>query len=151
MARYNRVMKVVNKQAHFDYELGDRIEAGIVLTGPEVKSVKSGGVDLGAAHVKIRDTGQVDIIGLHIYPYAYAKNEDYDPKHTRKLLLHNKEIVSLESSMKQSRRLLVPTALYIKHGKVKIEIALARGKKKFEKREIIKRQDIDRDMEREFN
>lgn len=150
VGEYNIVMKVVNRQAQFDYELGERIEAGIALTGAEVKSVKNGGVDMSTSHVKIRDTGEVYIVGLHIYPYAYAKNEDYEPKRTRKLLLHTKEIVSLESSMKQSRRMLVPTAMYTKRGKIKIEIALARGKRKYEKRELIKKQDVDRDMEREF-
>ncbi len=143
-------MKIINRQAGFDYELGDRVEAGIVLTGAEVKSVKAGGVDMGASHVKIRDTGEIVVIGLHIYPYKYADSEEYDPKRTRILLLHKKEIILLESSMKQSRRLLIPTAMYIKHGKVKLEMALARGKKKYEKRESIKKQDVDRDMEREM-
>lgn len=142
-------MKIVNKKAQFDYELSERIEVGVVLTGAEVKSAKGGGVDMGNAHVKIRG-GEAWVVGLHIYPYKFADNEEYDPQRTRKLLLNKNELVSLESKMKQSRLLLVPTAMYTKHGVVKMELALARGKKKFEKRESIKKRDLDLEMEREW-
>lgn len=140
-------MKVVNRQAHFNYELGERIEAGISLSGAETKSAKSGAINMDHAYVKILG-GEAFILGLHIYPYTYADNEEYEADRKRKLLLHRKEIVSLESNMKQSRRQLVATAMYVKHGKVKVELALARGKRNFEKRDVIKKRDMDRDEER---
>jgi len=143
-------MKVVNRQAGFDYELGDRIEAGIVLSGAEVKSVKAGAVDLSSAYAKILDDRRVVVLGMHIYPYVYAPDEKYDAKRTRSLLLHQKEIIHLLSLMKQSRRMLVPTAIYTAHGKIKLELALARGKKQYEKREQIKKRDVDLDMQREL-
>lgn len=138
-------MKIVNRKAHFDYELGERIEAGIVLSGAEVKSAKLGQVEMGTAFIKFMN-GEPYVIGLHIHPYKYALNVDYDPTKTRKLLLNKAEILALESKMKQSRRTLVPTAMYVKHGKVKVEIALARGKRKYEKRETIKKRDLEREM-----
>ena len=137
-------MKIVNDKAKFNYELGERIETGIALTGPEVKSVKLGQVDMSGAHVRIKDGAE--IVGLHIYPYKHADNTDYDPTRSRKLLLHRREILGLLSKMKQGRLMLVPTAMYTKEGKIKLEIALARGKRKYEKREAIKKRDLDREM-----
>jgi SsrA-binding protein len=143
-------MKVVNKKAHFDYELGDREEVGIVLTGAEVKSVKLGQVDLGGSQCKIVPTKfgsrEVWAYNIKIYPYKHADNTEYDPVRKRKLLLHQKEIVVLEGKMKTGRLLLVPSAMYTKEGLVKVEIALARGKRKYEKRETIKKRDLDREM-----
>jgi SsrA-binding protein len=144
-------MKVINQKAKFDYELGERIEAGIELTGPEVKSVKSGQVEMGNAHVKVQNSkfkaqNEMYVMNLHIFPYKHADNANYDPKRTRKLLLHQQEIIALQSKMKQSGRILIPTAMYTKSDYVKIELALARGKKKYEKRETIKKRDEERDM-----
>lgn len=138
-------MKIVNRKAHFEYELGERIEAGVVLTGAEVKSSKLGQVEMGNSYVKFIEQTPF-IVGLLIHPYKYANNEEYDPARTRKLLLNKDEIIALASKMKQSRRTLVPTAMYVKHGKVKIEIALARGKRKYEKREAIKKRDLEREL-----
>jgi SsrA-binding protein len=143
-------MKVINKKARFDYELGERVEAGIELTGAEVKSAKLGQVDMENAHVKMqasRFKGQNEmyVINLHIYPYKHADNTNYDPKRMRKLLLHQKEIIALQSKMKQSSRILIPTAMYTKSNYVKIELALARGKRKYEKREKIKERDLERE------
>ena len=142
-------MKIINRQAKFDYELKDRIEAGIILSGAEVKSAKKGHVDLAAAFCKFRP-GQFGmelwVHNLHIYPYPHADNTGYDPKRTRKLLIHKKEMISLQSRMKQARLLLVPTALYTHSGLIKIELALARGKRKYEKREAIKKRDLDREL-----
>jgi SsrA-binding protein len=143
-------MKSINKKAKFDYQISQKLEAGIVLTGPEAKSAKLGQIDLTHAYVKFRPGkfgGQEAwLIGLHIYPYKHADNSQYDPIRTRKLLLHQKEILALQSRMKQSRMLLVPTAMYTKSGVIKVELGLARGKKKYEKREIIKKRDLDREM-----
>lgn len=141
-------MRVVNDKAKFNYELGERVEAGMVLSGAEVKSVKLGQVDMGNSYARIRsaDSGKTEVwvVGLHIYPYKQAGKEEIDPQKTRKLLLHREEIVALQSKMKQARLLLVPTAIYVKRGKVKMELGLARGKKKWEKRETIKKRDLDR-------
>lgn len=143
-------MKVVNRQARFDYDIKDRIEAGIVLSGAEAKSAKAGSVDLGQSFCKVRSTSfgaqEVWVHNLHIYPYKHADNSEYDPKRARKLLLHQKEIVALMSRMKQARLLLIPTAMYTRSGKVKLEIGLARGKRKYEKREQIKKRDLDREL-----
>ena len=124
-------MKIINRKAHFEYELGERVEAGIKLTGPEVKSARLGQIAMDGAHVKIID-GEAWIVNMQIYPYKYADNEGYDPMRTRKLLLGKSELISLQSKMKSGRMTLVPTAMYTKGPKVKLEIALARGKKKYE-------------------
>ncbi len=139
-------MKVVNRKAKFDYEIGEKVEAGIELKGPEVKSAKLGQVDLGGAHIKIQNSkfknqNEAWVYNLKIFPYKYADNTNYDPMRPRKLLLHQREIVALTSKMKQSRRSLVPTAMYTRSDLVKIEIALVRGKKKYEKREEKKKRE----------
>ena len=144
-------MKIVNDKAKFNYELGERVETGIVLTGPEVKSVKLGQIDMSATHVRAQSSthksqNELWVVGLHIYPYKHADNTNYDPQRTRKLLLHQREILGLLSKMKQGRLMLVPTAMYTKEGKIKLEIALARGKKKYEKREVIKKRDLEREL-----
>ncbi len=146
-------MKLINDKAKFNYQLGERVETGIVLTGPEVKSAKLGQVDMSNAHVRIQNSkfksqNEAFVIGLHIYPYKHADNSKYDPQRTRKLLLHQREILGLLNKMKQGRLMLVPTAMYTKEGKIKLEIALARGKRKYEKREVIKRRDIERESRR---
>ena len=142
-------MKLINRQARFDYEVKDRIEAGIVLTGPEVKSAKLGHVDLATAMCKFRPGRfgpELWVYNLHIYPYQHADNTNYDPKRARKLLLHQKEMIALQSRMKQARLLLIPTAIYTHSDLVKIELGLARGKRKYEKREAIKKRDIEREL-----
>jgi SsrA-binding protein len=145
-------MKIVNRKARFNYELGERIEAGIVLTGPEVKSVKLGQVDLGNAYCKIQSSkfkaqNEIYVFNLKIFPYKHADNENYDPTRTRKLLLHQREILGLVAKMKQTNRMLVPTAMYTKSDLIKIELALARGKRKYEKRETIKKREWEREGE----
>lgn len=142
-------MKIINRQAKFDYEVKDRIEAGIVLFGAEAKSAKLGQVDLSTAFCKFkpgRFGPELWVYNLHIYPYKHADNTDYDPKRTRKLLVHKKEIIALQSRMKQARLLLIPTALYTHSGLIKLELGLARGKRIYEKREAIKKRDIEREL-----
>lgn len=149
---YNPFMKVVNKKARFDYDIGDVVEAGVMLTGAEVKSVKAGQVDMSNAHVRIRaedgKSTEAWLINMHIYPYTHASGGEVDPARRRKLLLHQAEMVTLQSKMKQGRLLLVPTAIYTTHGKIKVELGLARGKRKYEKREVVKKRDEERDAER---
>lgn len=143
-------MKIVNQKAKFDYDIKEVVEAGLVLTGPEVKSVRKGGVDMTAAQAKITPSKlgghEAWVFNLHIYPYAHADNTDYVPTRKRKLLLHQKEMVALTSRMHQGRLLLVPTAMYTSSGRIKIELGLARGKRKYEKRETIKKRDLDREQ-----
>lgn len=138
-------MIAVNKKARFNYELGERVEAGMVLSGAEAKAARLGQVDLGNAHVKILADGAW-VMGMHIFPYKFADNEKYDPQKSRKLLLNKKELSALQMKMRSKRLLLVPTAMYTKGGRVKLELALARGKRKYEKKEAIKERDLEREM-----
>lgn len=144
-------MKIINQKAKFDYDIKEVIEAGIVLTGPEVKSVRKGQVDMTAAQAKIVPSKlgghEAWVFNLHIYPYSHADNTNYVPTHKRKLLMHQKEMLALTSRMQQARLLLVPTAMYTNSNRIKIELGLARGKRKYEKRETIKKRDLDRDMQ----
>lgn len=143
-------MKITNKRAFFDYNILDRFEAGIHLTGPEVKSVKGGHMSLDGSFVRIIGS-EAYLVNAQIFPYANARPPagGYDPKRTRKLLLHKKEIIALKTKTEGSNLALVPVSCYNQHGLIKLEIALAKGKKKFEKREAIKRKDIQRDIEEE--
>lgn len=142
-------MKIINRRARFDYQIQDRFEAGINLLGPEVKAVRLGQVDLAGSHVKIVGS-EAYLINAKIYPYRYANLEDYDERRTRKLLLHKKEIIFLKSKLEGSGLSLVPLSIYTSHGLIKVELALGKGKKKFQKKESIKKRDIRRDIEREL-
>ncbi|OGH05146.1 MAG: SsrA-binding protein [Candidatus Levybacteria bacterium RBG_16_35_11] len=141
-------MKVVNRRARFDYQIQDKFEAGINLLGPEVKAVRLGQVDLLGSHVKIVGS-EAYLINSRIYPYRYANLQDYDEKRTRKLLLHKKEIISLKSKLEGEGLSLIPLSIYTSRGFIKVELALAKGKKKFQKRESIKKKDIQRQVEEE--
>lgn len=142
-------MRILNRRAHYNYQLFERIEAGIALTGPEVKSLKAGKASLDEAFVRLKD-GEAYLVNAHIHPYEFAQDKTLDPRRTRKLLLHKKELFSLSSKMQTKNLTLVPTACYTRQGKLKIEIALAKGKKKFEKKETQKKQDLEREMEEEL-
>ena len=152
-------MKVTNSKAKHNYELGERWECGIVLTGAEAKSAKLGQVDMGGSYCKLNHPStalraskfqtELWVQNLKIFAYKHADNEKYDPMRKRKLLLHQREILAIAGKMKQMSRLLIPTAIYTKSDVVKIEVALARGKRMYEKREEIKKRDFNREMERE--
>lgn len=139
-------MRIDNRKAKFNYELYDHIEAGMMLTGGEVKSLSEGKASLDDAYVKIID-GEPFLVNAHIHPYEFAK--EIDPKRSRKLLIHKKELLALENKMQQKNLDLVPISLYFHNRKAKLEIALAKGKKDFEKKESIKKRDIERRMEEE--
>lgn len=139
-------MKITNRKAYYDFEIGEKIEAGIDLTGAEVKSVKEGRVALSDSFVKIIG-GQAVLLNCHINPYEFADNQNYDPKRSRQLLLHKKEILALQSKMQQSNLTLVPVSLYTRHNLIKVELALAKGKKKWDKRKALKEKDIKRETE----
>lgn len=142
-------MKIENKKAFFDYEITDRFEAGIILTGPEVKSLRDGRAKLEGAFVRLIGA-EAYLVNAEIYPYAFARVEKYDPKRTRKLLLHKKEIISLKSKVEGSHLTLVPLSWYTTGRQLKLEIGLARGKKQYEKREKLRKNEQKRELEREF-
>lgn len=138
-----------NKRAFFDYEILERWEAGIILTGAEVKSVKAGQVNLKGSFVVLTEE-QPFLINCHIAPYKQAKGtqKDYLPTRTRKLLLNKKEIKSLIGKAAQKGLTLLPLSVYTKKGFVKVEIGLGRGKKKKDKRELLKKKAADREIRR---
>jgi len=138
--------KIINRRASHDYQLLEKLEVGIVLSGGEVKSVKNGHLKLEEAFVRITD-GEAWLVNAHIHPYSFADNRDYDPRRSRKLLLHKSELLKISQQTKEKNLTLVPISCYNSGNKIKLEIALGRGKKKYEKRETIKRKDIDREIE----
>lgn len=137
-------MKITNRRAFYDYQIEERLEAGVRLTGPEVKSIKTGHADLSGSFVRIMGS-EAYLINAKIFPYEFARPEDYDEKRTRKLLMHKKEIIALKSRIEGSNATLIPLSLYTKKGLVKLEIALARKKKEYEKRAAIKKKDLARE------
>ncbi|KKS93137.1 MAG: SsrA-binding protein [Candidatus Collierbacteria bacterium GW2011_GWB1_44_6] len=136
-----------NKKAKFDYEVIESYEAGIQLTGAEVKSVRNGGANFAGARVLLEAEG-ASLIGLNIQKYKHDSREDFNPSRTRKLLLHKKEIVAIQTKMRSAGLTLVPLKLYNKGSLVKVQVALVRGKKKFEKRELIKKRDSNLELAR---
>ncbi len=140
-------MSLINKKARFDYEIVESYEAGIVLTGAEVKSVRGGGVNFAGARV-VFDEGEAKIIGLNILKYKFDSAENYEPSRPKKILLHKKEILEIHTKMRSAGLTLVPVKLYNKGSLVKVQIALVRGKKKFEKREAIKKRDVEAGLAR---
>lgn len=140
-----------NKRAHFDYELSDFYEAGLVLFGHEVKSIKSGHISLKGAFIATKKTNkslpEIYLTNSYVTPYKYAgKLENYKPDRPRKLLLSKKEIERLVGKFKEQGLTLVPTKIYTKKSLIKLEFGVGRGKKKYEKRDDIKKRDVDRDI-----
>jgi SsrA-binding protein len=142
-------MKIVsnNKKAYHDYFILDTYEAGIELKGTEIKSVRKGSANLKDAFIKIKDN-EAYIENMHIAPYEQGNRFNHDPRRTRKLLLHKKEIRKLQKEVKENGLTIVPTKLYFNTSKAKLEIALARGKKLYDKRQDLKAKDAKRDIEK---
>lgn len=140
---------VVNRKARHEYEILQTYEAGIVLLGSEVKSIREGKVNLVDSYAEIRN-GEVFLIGMHISEYKQANIQNHEPLRTRKLLLNKNEIRKLIGRIKEKGLTLIPLRLYFKNGKVKVELGLARGKKIYDKREDIKRKDFEREQERKI-
>jgi len=132
-----------NKKARHEYFIEDTIEAGIALKGTEVKSIRQGKVNIKESYASIED-GEVFVNGMHISPYEQGNIYNVDPLRKRKLLLHKKEIRRLSSNIQLQGYTLVPLSVYIRNGKVKIELALAKGKKLYDKRETIAKKDAER-------
>jgi len=136
-------MKIANRRAYSDYTLFERIEAGINLLGAEVKAAKLGHADITGSHVRITGS-QAYLIGSKIYPYKYARPESYDEGRTRKLLLHKRELMVIKSKTDGQNLTIVPVSLYTKGGFIKLELALGKGKKQYEKRAAIKKREQQR-------
>src|SRR5258708_5216958 len=137
-------MKISNKRAFFDYELRDHFEAGINLTGAEVKAIRLGHADLTGSHVKIMGS-EAYLVNARIFPYQYARPETYDEKRTRKLLLHKEEIISLKSKTEASGLTIVAVSLYTTKNLIKAELAIGKGKKQYDKRQSIKKKELARE------
>lgn len=142
-------MKIVaqNKKAFHDYAIEETIEAGMVLTGTEVKSLRDGKANLKDSYVIMKD-GEALLLNCHISPYSHGNIMNHEPLRTRKLLLHKKEIAKLQGKAAQKGYSLIPLKIYFKGSHAKVEIGLARGKKQYEKRETIKKKEADREIER---
>lgn len=138
-----------NRKARHDYLIEETVEAGLMLVGTEVKSCRDGKVTLTDAYAVVRN-GEAWLLQLHIAPYTHGNRENHDPLRPRKLLLHRSEIEKLDAKMAQEGRTLVPLRLYFKHGLAKAEIAIARGKRTYDKRQAVAKRDADRQMQREL-
>lgn len=136
-----------NRKARFNYFIEDEFEAGLVLKGTEVKSLRLGRANLKDAYARI-ENGEVFVYQMHIGPYPFAYYGNHDPLRIRKLLLHKREIKRLYSKVNEKGFTLIPLKIYFKEGKAKMTLALAKGKRKYDKREAIRRRDEKRDMER---
>ena len=137
----------VNRRAWHDYEILDKIEAGIALTGSEIKSVREGKVSLQEAYAR-PDRGEMWLEGAHIAPYDPAAQFGHPPRRPRRLLLHRAQIRELERQVEQKGLTLVPLRLYLKDGMAKLELAVAKGRRQYDKREAIARRDANREIER---
>ncbi|RJQ38411.1 SsrA-binding protein SmpB [Candidatus Microgenomates bacterium] len=143
-------MKITNKKAFFDYQIQEKFEAGISLYGAEVKAVKLGHADLTGSYIKIIGS-EAYLVNAKIFAYQYARPESYDEKRTRKLLLHKGEIIALKAKIDGANLTIVPLSLYTKKQLIKVEVALGKGKKQFEKKEAKKRKDLQRELEQEIS
>ena len=137
----------VNRRAFYDYAIEDRVEAGLVLTGTEIKSIRQGRVNLRDAYVRPVN-GELWLWNAHIAPYDHGNRENHDPGRSRKLLLHRKEIDQLAGKVQAKGYTLIPLRLYLKRGRAKIEVGVARGKKSYDKRDTIAEREANREIQR---
>ncbi|MFE4522469.1 SsrA-binding protein SmpB [Cytobacillus firmus] len=142
-------MVAQNKKAYHDYAIEETYEAGIVLQGTEIKSIRAGKVNLKDSYARIQNN-EIYLFGMHISPYEQGNRYNHDPLRTRKLLLHRKEISKLIGESKEVGYSIVPLKMYLKNGYAKVLIGLARGKKKYDKREDLKKKEAKREVERAF-
>lgn len=142
-------MKIINKRALHNYHILEHLEAGIVLSGAEVKSIRAGRLDLGESHIRVLN-GEAYLINANIPLYQQAGDKEYDAQRTRKLLLHKAQIDSLMGKVSGKNVTLVPVSLYEKNNRFKVEVGLAKSKKEFDHRKIIKERDHQRRVEQEL-
>ena len=136
-----------NRKAYFQYEILEKIEAGVVLTGTEVKSIRNRDVSINESFAHLNN-GEIFVYEMHVGQYKQGNRQNHEPKRVRKLLLHKREIAKIAGKIKQKGYTMIPSSLYFKEGVVKVELALVRGKTKIDKRENIKKRDIDREIQR---
>lgn len=137
----------VNRKARNDYDIRDSLEAGLALVGSEIKSIRAGHVSLTDAYVQVKDR-EAWLIDMHVAPYSHGGYANHDPRRPRKLLLHRDEILRLAGLVAQKGLTVVPLRLYLKGGRAKVEIAVAKGRKAYDKREAIAARDAQREVER---
>lgn len=138
-------MEIINRKANYDYEIIDTYESGIVLTGTEIKSIRLGKINLKDSYAIIKNN-EIFLLNAHISSYEQGNRFNHDELRTRKLLLHKKEIIKLKEKVEKENFTIIPLKLYFVKGKAKILLGLARGRKKYDKRENIKKKDIERQM-----
>lgn len=143
------MIELNNRKAKFDYEILDTIEAGIVLTGTEIKSIKNGSANLKDSYAIVKNN-EAFLLNMHISPYDHGNIFNHEETRTRKLLLHKKEILKINENIKLMGYTLVPMKLYFKRNKAKILLGIAKGKKLYDKRESIKQRDIERDIRKNY-
>ena len=141
-------MRIVNRKARFKYQILEKMEAGIVLTGADIKSIRAGRADLSESFAKIKD-GEVFLMNAHINPWM-GSQKFQDSRRDRKLLLHRKQILNWQGKIAGSKLTVVPVSLYIKNNLAKVELGLAKSKTKFDKRAVLKKKSIKREIEREL-
>jgi SsrA-binding protein len=146
----NDATLAVNRRAYHDYFIEDTFEAGIVLTGTEIKSLRSGKANLREGYARVRN-GELWLLNVHISPYEQGNRYNHEPTRDRKLLLHRHQINELVGKVQRSGLTLVPLRLYLKHGRAKLALGLARGKKQYDKRDAIAERDARRDLDRALN
>ena len=146
MAETGKVL-ATNRKAYHDFHIEETHEAGVVLTGTEIKSVRAGSVNLRDSYAQVRN-GEMWLMNVHIAPYEPASRQNVDPYRDRKLLMHHKEIMRLFGRVQEKGLTLIPLRVYLKKNKAKIEIGLARGKKQYDKREAIAQRDSAREIDR---
>lgn len=139
-------MNIVNKKAYHDFSIEEKLEAGVKLSGPEVKSVKGGRIILNGSYIRVIGS-ETYLVNASIPLYSYARVDNYDPTRSRKLLLHKKEVLFLKSKIERSGLTIIPLKCYTTHGLVKLELGIGRGKKKHEKREELRKKTIEKEME----
>lgn len=135
-----------NRKAFFDYAIEERVEAGIALLGTEIKSLRAGRVNLRDGYVKL-EGGQAWLRNVHIAPWTHAAHDNHDPLRPRRLLLHKSEIGQLAGAVSQKGYTIVPLRLYTKNGRAKVELGLARGRRRYEKRQVLKEREAAREMD----
>ena len=140
----------VNRKAYHDYHIEESVEAGLVLTGTEIKSIRAGRVNLRDAYAR-SENGELWLVGAHIAQYPGGNRYNHEPKRPRKLLLHRKQIAELSGAVMRKGLTIVPLKLYLKNGIAKVELGLVRGKKVYDKREVLALRDAQRQMQRAFS
>lgn len=146
-AKKSAAPTIDNRRARHEYHILESLEAGLALTGTEVKSIRAGGVSITEAYARLRD-GEMWLLGMHVPPYKQGSFSNVDPNRPRKLLLHKEQIADLQSRVKEKGLTIVPLRMYFTRGMVKVQLGLARGKKQWDKREDIAKRDVEREIAR---